>query len=146
MLQRGQGFPTVQVDQVLGLIKVLRYMGDRADAMHINEAIDVDAGELSHVIDAAEALGLIKFSGGDLELTELGRRLAEAGPVEARSILREALAKVEPFSTIIKRLGGRGEVDPVELREAFEAMGYETNEAKVLAHWVIFTSLLGGGD
>ncbi|MFN3804429.1 MAG: AAA-associated domain-containing protein [Pyrobaculum sp.] len=60
------------VDQILGLLKVIHALGGRVDVMHINEAIDVDLRELSHVIDVAEALGFVRHSGGDVELTEGG--------------------------------------------------------------------------
>jgi len=69
--------PPVGVDQVLGLVKVIYQLGGRVDAMNINEAVDADLGDLAHVIDAGERLGLVRAAGGDLELTATGRDAVE---------------------------------------------------------------------
>ncbi|MEM1611606.1 MAG: hypothetical protein QXQ57_08195, partial [Sulfolobales archaeon] len=63
----------VTIDQVIGLVEILYSLGGVADTSKISEIVDVDAGLLPNVIDVAEALGLVKLSRGDLEITSLGR-------------------------------------------------------------------------
>ena len=56
---------------------MIYHLGGRVDAMKINEAVDADLGDLAHVIDATETLGMVKAVGGDLELTVAGRDAVE---------------------------------------------------------------------
>jgi len=92
--------PPVGVDQVLGLVKVIYQLGGRVDAMNINEAVDADLGDLAHVIDAGERLGLVRAAGGDLELTAAGRDAVEKPLREFQKYLRRRLSDVEPFASL----------------------------------------------
>ncbi|MEZ0320130.1 MAG: AAA-associated domain-containing protein [Pyrobaculum sp.] len=135
-------FPPVGVDQVLGLLKVIRHLGGRVDVMNINEAVDADLGDLSHAVDAAELLGLVKTSGGDVELTEEGLRAVEAPLKSFQLSLRSKLAGLEPFKSLVEYIGKGEEVTVAEALEYVEQLGYDEEGAKKIINWAVFAQLV----
>jgi hypothetical protein len=135
-------FPPVGVDQVLGLLKVVHNLGGKADAMYINDAVDADMGELSHVIDAAEMLGLLKAHGGDLELTPEGRLAVEKPVKEFQKHLKKKLAHLEPFASLLDMVkkGGRAEVE--EVINFIKGQGYDDVGARRIINWGVFAQLI----
>ena len=107
----------ISVDHVLGLVEVLNSLGGRADASHINEVTDVDADVLSHAIDLAEWLGLVKSVRGDLTLTDLGRDVAQSLHRGVLLKLKDRLIDIEPFKTIDSILRSRGRIEEEELTD-----------------------------
>ncbi len=138
----GVRFPPVGVDQVLGLVKVIYYLGGRVDAMHINEAVDADLGDLAHVIDAAEILGLIKAVGGDLELAVAGRDAVEKPLKEFQKYLKMRLSEMEPFTSLAKYVAERGKVKMSEVLEFLAKLGYGDEGAKRVLDWAVFAQLV----
>jgi len=135
-------FPAVGVDQVLGFLKVVHHLGGRADVMHINDAIDADLGDLSHVIDAAEALGLVKFSGGDVELTPEGRRAVESPVKNFQQYLRNKLASMEPFKQLVDYVAEAKSASVEEVLEFIESLGYDEEDARKILDWAVFAQLV----
>ncbi len=86
-------FPPVGVDHVLGLLKVIHNLGGRADAMHINDAVEKPLREFQ------------KY---------LRRRLSEAEPFAslARLVSERGKVKVEEVLEFLSGFGyseeGRG--------------------------------------
>ncbi|MEM1598703.1 MAG: AAA-associated domain-containing protein [Pyrobaculum sp.] len=135
-------FPPVGVDQVLGLLKVVRHMGGRVDVMNINEAVDADLGDLSHAVDAAELLGLIRTSGGDVELTEDGLKAVEAPLRSFQQFLRSRLAGLEPFRSLVEYVGKSEKVTVAEALEYVKELGYDEEGAKKIIDWAVFAQLV----
>ncbi len=103
------------ISQVLGLIEVAYSSGGMLDASEVNNVTDVDLDILSHVIDDAEALGLLEFKEGNISLTSIGEKIAMENPKVVKKILRKQLVSVEPFKTILKMLEEKGEIDREEV-------------------------------
>ncbi|ABL88422.1 conserved hypothetical protein [Pyrobaculum islandicum DSM 4184] len=135
-------FPAVTVDQVLGLLKVVHNLGGRVDAMHVNDAIDVDMGDLSHVIDAAEILGLLKTSNGDLVLTEEGRSAVEKPVREFQKRLRKTLMALEPFTSLVGLVSKSGRVRLDEVLKLLIEYGYDEEGARKILGWAVFAQLV----
>ncbi len=109
--------PDVTVDHVLGLIELLSSLGDKTDSMYIGDAINESVDILPHAIDVAEALGLVESRGGDLTLTELGRRVVKGNPKTVKSLLRREVQKLEPIAELMSRLKERGKISVEEFEE-----------------------------
>jgi len=135
-------FPAVGVDQVLGFLKVVHHLGGRADVMYINDAVDADLGDLSHVVDAAEALGLVKFSGGDVELTPEGRRAVESPVKNFQQYLRNKLISVEPFRQLVEYVAEVKSASVEEVLEFIESLGYGEEDARKILDWAVFAQLV----
>ncbi|ACB39147.1 AAA-associated domain-containing protein [Pyrobaculum neutrophilum] len=135
-------FPAVAVDQVLGLLKVVHNLGGRVDAMHVNDAVDADLGDLSHVIDAAEMLGLLRSSGGDLLLTESGKAAVEKPLRELQRYLRDVLQRVEPFTALVRRVAEAKRVSMEEVEELLRKYGYDERGVRRILNWAVFAQLV----
>ncbi|MEM1611046.1 MAG: AAA-associated domain-containing protein [Sulfolobales archaeon] len=133
----------VTIDQVIGLVEILYSLGGVADTSKISEIVDVDAGLLPNVIDVAEALGLVRLSKGDLEITSLGRDVARANSRSLKKMLRELALKLEPISTIYREASVKGYISREELEKILEAFyGPEGGRAfECIISWGIYLGL-----
>jgi len=85
--------------------------------MNINEAVDSDLGDLAHVIDVAETLGMVKAVGGDLELTVAGRDAVEKPLKEFQKYLRRRHSEMEPFKSLANYVAEQVKVEVSEVLE-----------------------------
>ncbi|CCC81306.1 AAA-associated domain-containing protein [Thermoproteus tenax] len=117
-------FPPASVDQVLGLLKVLKSLGGRTDIYRIDEEVEIDFDELSNAVNAAKILGLVVTEGGDVELTELGDRVLREGLEGVRDLLARRVAELSPFAEILSRLRAQGTLKLEEVVKLLCALGY----------------------
>ncbi len=134
--------PDVTPDHVLGLVELLHSLGGRVDSMHIGDAISEDVRFLPHAIDVAEALGLIVQREGNLELTDLGRRVAEANPKTVRELLRRVSSKLEPIRSIVERLEEKGEMLAEEFMEHLQRC-YSSDFERAMQNVLSWGAFLG---
>ncbi len=115
-------------DHVLGLIEGVYSLGGRIDSEELNNIIDVDMDILTHAIDIAEALNLIVFDHGDIELTELGTKVAIATTKEVKKILREKASLLEPLNTLLNEINNKnGKIELSKVRELLASFYGEDN-------------------
>lgn len=119
-----RSFHPASIDQVLGLLKVVNAFGGKIDIYKIDEEVEIDFDELSSAVNAAESLGLVKVVSGDVELTDLGRRLVASGIDEVKRELAERLAALRPFSDILDKLRERSSLTLDEVIEMLCSLGY----------------------
>jgi hypothetical protein len=93
----------ITIDHVIGLVEILYSLGGVVDTSKISEIADVDAGLPPNVVDVAEALGLVRLSKRDLEITNIGRDIARADSRSLKRLLRELAIKLEPYINDMER-------------------------------------------
>ncbi|WP_440059614.1 AAA-associated domain-containing protein [Thermogladius sp. 4427co] len=92
-------------DHLLGFLEALYSLGGRADPMFLGDILGENVDVLPHVIDVAEALGLLTYSkNGELTLSELGERVVKGNVKNVKKILKENARKIEPLKTLLKIL------------------------------------------
>src|SRR6266853_2078932 len=102
----GYRLPDASVQQLSGLIDTLTeapYHG-RADLPHLADEENLVMDELFPLIETLQLLGFAHVSGGDIELTALGRAYAEADMLARKQIFAEALLKHVPLAAHIRRV------------------------------------------
>jgi NitT/TauT family transport system ATP-binding protein len=102
----GHRLPNASVQQLPGLVDTLTeapYHG-RADLPHLADEENLDMDELFPLIETLQLLGFAHVSGGDIELTPLGRAYAEADMLARKQIFAEALIKQVPLAAHIRRI------------------------------------------
>ena len=102
----GYRLPDTSVQQLSGLIDTLTeapYHG-RADLPHLADEENLVMDELFPLIETLQLLGFANVSGGDIELTQLGRAHANADMLERKQIFAEALLKHVPLAAHIRRV------------------------------------------
>jgi NitT/TauT family transport system ATP-binding protein len=102
----GYRLPDAGVQQLSGLIENLTeapYHG-RADLPHLADEENLGMDELFPLIETLQLLGFAHVSGGDIELTPLGRSYAEADMLARKQIFADALSKHVPLAAHIRRV------------------------------------------
>jgi NitT/TauT family transport system ATP-binding protein len=100
-----QTLPHVAISDVTGLIELVHASGDRADLYQLGRDLQLEVDELLPLVDAADLLNLADPQEGDLVLTEIGKRFAEADVLEEKQIFREqALARIGMLRRIVADL------------------------------------------
>ncbi len=102
----GYRLPDASVQQLSGLIDTLTeapYHG-RADLPHLADEENLVIDELFPLIETLQLLGFAQVSGGDIELTALGRAYAEADMLARKQLFAEALLKHVPLAVHIRRV------------------------------------------
>ena len=102
----GYRLPDASVQQLSGLVDTLTeapYHG-RADLPQLADEENLVMDELFPLIETLQLLGLAHVSGGDIELTPLGRAYADADMLTRKQLFAEALLKHIPLAAHIRRV------------------------------------------
>jgi len=140
----------VRAGQVLGLVEVVGGLGTAVDVAKLADEFGSDLVTLLPILDTGELLGLVKVSKGDISLTEFGLKFQKTSKNKVK-LLKDQLAKIEPFKTAIDLAGQKGSASTGEIAEALWEKDLrwhhtpEINETLIqtlLIHWAIYAGLL----
>lgn len=92
---------SVHIGQVIGLLEVLEDYGGRVDMALVSNDLVMSVDSLLPVVNAAEFLGLLKVSDGDLELTDKGKKLLSCDSRGRKRLLNRILAALPPFKQVL---------------------------------------------
>ncbi len=96
----------VSSNSIAGLIEALanpQYDG-KADLPDIAYDVQLEIDELFPIAEALQMLRLADLEGGDLKLTHMGKRFADADTNERKEIVNRALMNNVPFAAHIRRV------------------------------------------
>ncbi|MCL4441216.1 MAG: AAA-associated domain-containing protein, partial [Firmicutes bacterium] len=93
--------PNVQAGAMTGFIELLEDIGSRTDLYKLGEDLNLDLEDFIPILDAASLLNFVKIQEGDVELTEIGRKFAEATVLERKDLYRQQVLKYVPIITQI---------------------------------------------
>lgn len=140
----------VRAGQVIGLVEITGGLGSVIDASRLADEFGADLTTLLPILDGAKMLGLVKTNKGDVTLTEFGHKFQKTSKYKVR-LLKDPLAKIEPFKTTLELLSKKKAVSVHDIAEALEARDIrwhhreEINELMIqtlLIHWAIYAELL----
>ncbi len=140
----------VRAGQVIGLVEITGSLGSPIDLSKLADEFAANLETLLPILDTAEMLGLIKSEKGDISLTEFGLKFHKATRNKV-GLLRDVLAKIEPFKTAVELASKEKHASAREIAEALLARdlrwhhSHELNEALIkdlLIHWAIYAKLL----
>jgi NitT/TauT family transport system ATP-binding protein len=107
--------PDATVGELLGLAEIIYSYGGKSKISFLSDELRMEMDDLGDVIDMGELLEVLKVDDGEVSLTLFGEGLTLGTIDNKKKILRDKIAEVEPFKTIISILekeGGRmGEQD-----------------------------------
>ncbi len=137
--------PNAGVNQVFGLLDLLRAYNGKTGVANLNLDLRVDIDELLPICDTAEYMGFVSVQQGDISLTDLGRKALSTKMNERKKLLRERLATLEPFSEVEKLLGQEKELSRLALgRFVNQKFGYVSDlhvAVNLLVSWGVFAGL-----
>jgi hypothetical protein len=140
----------VRAGQVIGLVEITGGLGSVIDASRLADEFGADLTTLLPILDGAEMLGLVKAEKGDVSLTEFGLKFQKTTKHKVK-LLKDPLAKIEPFKTTLELLTSKKWISTQEIAEALKAKGIrwhyrdEINEMTIktiLIHWAIYAEIL----
>ena len=100
-----QTLPHVAISDVAGLVELIHTNGDRGDIYQIGRNLQLEVDDLLPLVDAADLLDLADAKEGDLILTDIGKRFAEASVLEKKQIFREqTLQRISMIRRIVHDL------------------------------------------
>jgi NitT/TauT family transport system ATP-binding protein len=150
----GTIFTHVSPNLVAGLIEAVAaapYNGT-ADLPDIASDIQLEVDELFPVAEAMQILRLGELEGGDIKLTHMGKRFAEAELNERKEIFSRALMSQVPLAAHIKRvLDERTSHTAPKRRFLDEVEDHMTEEAaeetlRTMVSWARFAELFSYDD
>jgi NitT/TauT family transport system ATP-binding protein len=138
--------PNVPVGQIVGVLEVADDYKGKVDVARIAAEYDLDIDELLPQVRAAELLGYVTVSEGDLELTAVGRKVLKAGLKARKTIFREQALKTPIFQDVVaklKKAGGRMTKDDLAEILGFKLWTHEPEEAvRTLINWGRYGTIL----
>jgi len=96
----------VSANSISGLIEAVanpQYAG-KADLPDLASDLQLEIDELFPIAEALHMLRLADFEGGDLKLTRMGKRFADAETNERKEIVSRALMSYVPFAAHIRKV------------------------------------------
>lgn len=95
----------VSIGDLTGFLERLHALGGREDLYELAQNLQLEADELLPLAEAADILGFGDVEHGDVFLTEVGRRFAEANVLAEKELFRrQALASIELIRQIVRTL------------------------------------------
>lgn len=103
MIDVGYRLPQVPISEMIGFIETLAsYDQKKVDLPELTEELHYEVDELFPIIEALEILHFAHVSGGDVELTLMGRQLAKANILERKKIFARHLIDYVPLASQIR--------------------------------------------
>lgn len=96
--------PDARIGSIVGLLETLNEQGTRIGISRLSESLRFELNDLIPITEAAELLGFVRVGNGDIELTELGRKVIDGDENAKKAIFRQQMmANV----TLAKRIQGQ---------------------------------------
>ncbi len=89
--------PNVTAGAVTGFIELIDDLGGRVDLYKIGESLSLDLEDLLPIVETARIFGFGDVLSGDFELTDIGKRLADATVLDRKTIVRDQALKHIPL-------------------------------------------------
>ncbi|MDR3692315.1 MAG: nitrate/sulfonate/bicarbonate ABC transporter ATP-binding protein [Fimbriimonas sp.] len=89
--------PHARPGAISGLLELVEEYGGPEDVAVISDRLRIEADDLLPILDAAVLLGFAQVHEGDVTLTEIGNKFANAEVEASRSIFREQVLKFAPM-------------------------------------------------
>ncbi|MBN9587733.1 MAG: nitrate ABC transporter ATP-binding protein [Alphaproteobacteria bacterium 64-11] len=153
---QGIGMPLTHVspNQISGLIEALAAppYGGKADLPDVAYEQELEVDELFPVAEAMQLLRLAEVEGGDIKLTHMGKRFADAELNERKEIFSRALQSYVPLAAHIKKvLDERASHSAPRARFLDELEDHMAEDAaeetlKTVVSWARFSELFSYND
>lgn len=87
--------PNALIGSLMGLLETLNEQGTKIDVYKLSESLRFELNDLMPITEAAELLGFVKIASGDIELTDLGRKVVDGDEHAKKAIFsKQMLANV----------------------------------------------------
>lgn len=99
-----QPLPQTTSSRIIGLLETLNDRGGRDDIYRLARELNIEPGDLLAAIRAAELLEFVATPGGDVELSEPGRKFVRARIPGRKKLMQAQLKKLPLFTHLYQML------------------------------------------
>lgn len=136
-----------EIFHVIGLLEELESLGGKTDMNTLTTRTNMEYGELQKVLRVAEKLGVIYTPGSDVELTDLGKKIAVSNTPARKEIFKNILMNVDMFKNLITFIENRPSksisIDELENFVKMFIVGEDSqNIIKGILNYTTFASML----
>jgi NitT/TauT family transport system ATP-binding protein len=96
--------PQTTTSRIIGVLEMLNDRGGRDDIYKLARELNLELGDLLAAIRATELLEFVTTPGGDVELTELGRKMVRARVSGRKKLFHAQIKKLELFTHVYQML------------------------------------------
>jgi NitT/TauT family transport system ATP-binding protein len=101
--------PNARVGSIVGLLETLNEQGSTIDIYKLSESLGFKLNDLMPITEAAELLGFVKIESGDIELSDLGRKVVDGDENAKKAIFRQQM-----LGNVLLARRIRGELEKAE--------------------------------
>jgi len=146
--QQGPKCPIrVTPSMVAGLIEVLTLLKNRADIATLVNEVGMESGIVLEILEACEALGLVRIDMGDAILTDKGVSFSRKRFSGKIRMLRELVMNTEPFRSVLQYMNAVRK--PLSVEEICSQLGLSTGDPEDISRaktfildWLVTTGYL----
>src|SRR5436189_1545303 len=97
--------PHARIGSIVGLLETLNDNGGEMDIYKLSQSLHFELDDLMPITEAAELLGFVRIESGDIEFTDLGRRVIDGDENAKKTIFRmQLIANVALANRIVHEL------------------------------------------
>ena len=93
--------PNTRIGMIVGLLETLNDHDSKVDIYKLSQSLHFELDDLMPITDAAELLGFVKIEAGDIEFTELGRKVIDGDENAKKVIFRQQMIANVPLANRI---------------------------------------------
>lgn len=102
-----QRLPKARIGAIIGFVQLVNEFG-KIDIYKIGDELSMEIDDLLPAMEAAEIFNFIKVEKGDVEITDYGKKFAEASVLDRKKMFREILpTKIDFVKFILKTLAAK---------------------------------------
>ena len=83
--------PNARVGSIVGLLETLNDLGGREDVYKLSQSLHFELDDLMPITEAAEILGFVNIEHGDIEFTDVGRKVIDGDENAKKEIFRQRM-------------------------------------------------------
>ena len=99
--------PETTVSEIMGLLEIISDYGGKEDIAKLADDFDLEIDEILPEAQAAELLGFTVIEGGDIRLSEDGKKIIKSSIKERKKLFKDHILKLEIFKKIISFIESR---------------------------------------
>jgi len=97
--------PNARIGMIVGLLETLNVHGGKVEIYKLSQSLHFELDDLMPITEAAELLGFVRIESGDIEFTDLGRKVIDGDENAKKVIFRmQMIANVALANRIVAEL------------------------------------------
>src|SRR5437868_11634376 len=89
--------PNARIGMIVGLLETLNDHGGKMDLYKLGQSLHFELDDFMPITSAAKLLGFVRIASGDIEFTEIGRKMIDGDENAKKAIFRDRMIANVPL-------------------------------------------------